>query len=282
MCKLIQVIFICFLGQFVPVQTEIRKYSSKGGFRVESFKNLPKKVTQILMKAANFSVARNTWRTYSTAKNHIKKAEKWSGIKMEIPFTLDMTLTYIAYLRGKPKTCKADTIEKYFSGLRMAHLEEGFNPVCLRVNIVKQVLNGAAQMDVAREKLENKPERLAVTVPVLRLLKQAIKCKNEWPQSKKRLVWAVSTLAFAGSFRIHELLSRDSESYDQTQTLLGRDIKEEKTEIDGEEVGIIIIHLKSPKEQKLAKGVNVDIFSLCTEKCSAPSLLTRNGTKYLL
>ena len=179
---------------------------------------------------------------------------------MLIPFTLDMTLAYIAYLRGKPKTCRAETIEKYFSGLRMAHLEEGYNPTCLRVNIVKQILNGAAQMDMEKEKLENRPERLAVTVPVLILLKQAIKCKKEWSLSRKRLVWVVATLAFAGSFRIHELLSKDSETYDQTQTLLGSDVREIKTEIEGKKMNILVVYLKSPKEQKLAKGVNVEIF----------------------
>ena len=97
-------------GQFMPVETKKTKYSKEGGFRLNSFKNLPKKVTEILMKAANFSVSKNTWGSYSTAKNHIKKAEKWSKVRMHIPFTLDMTLAYIAHLRGKHKTCRADTI----------------------------------------------------------------------------------------------------------------------------------------------------------------------------
>ena len=60
----------------------------------------------------------------------------------------------------------------------MAHLEAGHNPIFLRADMVKQVLNGAAQMDIEKEKLFCKPERLAVTVPVLILLKQTIKCKK--------------------------------------------------------------------------------------------------------
>ena len=91
-----------------------------------------------------------------------------------------MTLVYIAYLRGKPKTCKSETINKYLSGLRMAHLNACYNPKCLRSDIIKQVLNGAAHMDVESEKIRKKPERLAVTVPVLRLLKETIKHKKYW------------------------------------------------------------------------------------------------------
>ena len=73
-------------------------------------------------KEANYSIALNTCRSYNTATNHIEKAGKWSGVNMDFPFTEDMTLAYIAYLRGKPKPCKSETIEKYLSGLRMAHL----------------------------------------------------------------------------------------------------------------------------------------------------------------
>ena len=75
---------------------------------MESVSNLPEKVTNIVQEAADYYVSKNTWRSYNTAKEHIKEAEKWSNMKMEIPFTQDMTLACIAYLRGKPKTCKAD------------------------------------------------------------------------------------------------------------------------------------------------------------------------------
>ena len=56
-----------------------------------------------------------------------------------------------------------------------------------------------------------------------RKLRLAIR-KSTWDIEKKRLVWAVCCLAFNGSFRVHELLSRETRSYDPTSTLLRRDI----------------------------------------------------------
>ena len=250
--------YFCLPGPVTPVASIVMKYSSEGGFKKRHLKNLPNKVSTIIAEAANYSVAKNTWRSYSTARQHILKAGKWANVKMSIPFTLEMTLTYVAYLRGKSKPCKSDTIGKYLSGLRMVHLEMGHNPVFLRANMVKQVLSGAAQMDILKEKIEGRPERLAVTVPVLKLLKQAIKCES-WNQSKKRLVWAVSAMAFGGSFRIHKLLSRESGKFDPSQTLLGRDVSLMEMEPEGE-MEIIVVHIKSPKEQKLAKGIKVEVF----------------------
>jgi hypothetical protein len=90
-----------------------------------------------------------------------------------------MTISYVAYMLGKPKPCKGETIAKYFSGLRMLHLEHGFNPPCLRSNLVRHILTGAKKMDFERERLEGKAERLAVDVGVMRLLNQTIKCMKD-------------------------------------------------------------------------------------------------------
>lgn len=60
---------------------------------------------------------------------------------------------------------------------------------------------------------------------------------------KKRLVWAVVTMAFNGSFRVHELLSRDPHKFDPSSTL------------------------KSPKERRLKMGVAVDVFPTASYLC---------------
>ena len=69
------------------------------------------KFGSIIKTTVNYSVAKNTWRSYETAKKHIHRAEKWANFDMTIPFTLRKTLTYIAYLRGKTKQC---TIRYYW------------------------------------------------------------------------------------------------------------------------------------------------------------------------
>ena len=84
---------------------------------------------------------------------------------------------------------------------------------------------------------------------------------------KKRLLWVVCTFAFHGSFRIHELLSKDVNSFDETSTLLGKDVKLIKTKLDGTEEELLMVHLKSPKEEKLSRGVRVELFSTGTFSC---------------
>jgi len=206
-----------------------KTYLTKGRFGAVRFEGLglPHKITKVLGRAANFSLAELTWRIYRAAFTHISRAEAWAGVQFHLPFTPRMTVTYVGYLLGKPKPCKGETIEKYFSGLRMFHLEQGFNPPCLRSNFVKQILSGAKKMDVEREKLEGKRESFSVTIPILKLLKQAIKCNKKWSLCRKILMLCVACLAFNGSFRIHELLSREEETFDPTQNLLGEGCERE-------------------------------------------------------
>ena len=81
------------------------------------------------------------------------------------------------------------------------------------------------------------------------------------------MIWAVACLAFHGSFRIHELLSKKVQTFDPTTTLLGNDVRLVKTKIDGALEEILVIHLKSPKEERLGGGINVELFSTGTFSC---------------
>ena len=77
---------------------------------------------------------------------------------------------------------------------------------------MKLVLNGQNNMDKLIDTLQAKSKRVAVTIPILKLIK------------KKNLIWTTSTLAFTGGFRVHELLARERKSFDPLVTLLGRDV----------------------------------------------------------
>ena len=77
--------------------------------------------------------------------------------------------------------------------------------------MVKTILHG-------RQHQENTNEK-AMTIPVMKLLKFLL-TKAKMNHGKRRLVWAVACLAFHGSFRIHELLSKKDKEYDPTTTSL--------------------------------------------------------------
>lgn len=94
--------------------------------------------------------------------------------------------TFIGWLKLKRKV-RSKTIKVYMAGLRMAHLCQGFNKVELGGDLVSHVLTGLRKM--------------------------------QWTLGRKRLVWAVATMAFSGSFRVHELLSHVKNRFDPTSTL---------------------------------------------------------------
>ena len=243
------------------------KYSGKGGYSCTAFKSygLPTSIVLALVEASNHSLSKNTWKAYNTAERHISRCEKDTKVKLRMPFGVKETLTYIGWLRSVQKV-QAVTIEKYMSGIRVAHLKRGHMVPALRPDIVRAVLDGAAQQDEIEMKLKNKPPRLAVTLDIMELIHFELSGMN-WDHSKKRMVWMVCCLCFSGSFRIHEILARDQMSFDSTTCLLGVDLTVDKMDDNGDDIGIIKVHLKSPKEQRLKKGITLELFETGTRIC---------------
>lgn len=223
-----------------------------------------------LVTAANYSLAKTTWKSYQTAENHIKKCEKQTGVKLRFPFGNRETLTYIGWLLEVRKV-SASTVEKYLSGIRLAHLKAGFAVPALKPDIIKAIIDGKAQSEKIHARLENKAERLAVTPSTLKLIRHELQ-KSNWPIAKKRLTWLVATIAFNGSFRIGELLSTNESQFDQQTCLLGRDISIENWSQDGESLKLLKIWLKCPKELKFGKGIMVEVFETKTKLCPVAAL----------
>ena len=222
------------------------------------------------MQAANHSLAKTTWKSYQTAENHIKKCEKYTGIKLRFPFGNRETLTYIGWLLTVRKV-SAGTVEKYLSGIRLAHLKAGFSVPALKPEVVKAIIDGKAQSEKIEARLSQKAERLAVTPSTLKLLRHELQ-KSNWPLAKKRLTWLIATVAFNGSFRIGELLATENNHFDPQTCLMGRDISIEKWQQEGENLKLLKVWLKSPKELKFGKGLMVEVFETKTQLCPVAAL----------
>ena len=132
-----------------------------------------------------------------------------------------MVLAYVGWLIAVRKVSAA-TISQYISGLRVAHLKHGVMPGNLKPALIAAIIKGKEHEE---GKLNSKIPRLAMTIPVMKLLKALLTASN-MPLAKKRLIWAISCMAFHGSFRIHELLSRSTHKFDPTTTLLGCNIRQ--------------------------------------------------------
>lgn len=250
-----------------PKATKKQKYSKYGGYSGKAFGNyrLPASIVTTLISAANHSLAQTTFKSYKTAENHILRIERDLGMKMQMPFGTSETLLYIGWLKNERKVA-VGTIEKYLAGIRLMHLKNGYNVPALRPDIVKSVLTGLEQQENVEKRLKGKPERMAVTTSVLKLIKHELKKKN-WILSKKRLVWAICLVAFHGSFRIHEILARLSLEFDETSTLMGKDVKVEKWVENGVQTKVLKIWLKSPKETRKGQGVMIEVFETKSEFC---------------
>ena len=250
-----------FLNSGIPKPvTASWKYSKHGLFTKETFQtdNMSENEAQLLSDMANMGLSGSSHKVYKTAINHLKRCEIQKGINLSLPFDVSKTIQYINYLLHA-RNVKANTCEKYLSGIRMYHLAMGFDAPALRPAIVTLLLRGRENHDDMQSKLDNKGKRIAVTVPVMKLLKRRIR-KMEWSEARKRLVWAVSCICWNGSFRIHEILSKKRKEFDPLCTLLEKDVKLKLLEVEGMKEWVLNIYLKTQKQQRIGNGTNVEIF----------------------
>ena len=238
----------------------MQKYSEKGGFEDTAFLSLgvPAHLAPTLTSASNHGLAATSWKVYSTAERHLQACIEELGRPMAFPFSVGDTLTFVAWL-VQTRNIKPKTVQIYLSGLRMCHFRRGFTDVNLYSDIVRHVLTGLKQANIVKEKKEGWVERLPVTIDVMELIKMKL-LSCGWALGKKRLVWAVATMAFSGSFRVHELLSREATKFDPSSTLLAKDVSNTTVKDGNKSCTAVKLYLKSPKERRLKMGLTVDVF----------------------
>ena len=252
-----------YLGNRKQIKETMAKYSTKGGFTKETFKNLGVANESMCIRLAsksNGSLATATWRKYGTATNHLDRASKELNMNFTFPFDVSMTLTFVGYLikRG----LQADTIESYLSGIRQAHITKGLLPHCLKPDFVKCVLTGLGNLGNSNNE---KVERLPVTIEDLKSFRIELG-KLNLPWQDKILLWTICTWCFAGSFRIHELLPVKETEYDPTTTLTHGDVRLTKVKHNSKIVEVLMVNIKNPKEGK-GKSVVVELFANNTFWC---------------
>jgi len=237
--------------------------------------NLPDNVKSTLAEWGNFGIASSTWSTYKTAERLLMMCQGQSKTKFEFPMTTENVLLFIHWLieiRG----VKEGTVNSYLSGIRQLHIMKGLEAPNLRPDIVKLILKGRKNKDMA-EKRDKGDRRVPMTVDLMKILKENIRTWNQtW--DTRLLVWAVCSLAFHGAFRIHELLCRTESFFDPQYTLLAEHVVQSK---DKEGKGIIHVTLNCPKEQKNGKAVIIDIFESSNSICAVKAY-TRWASRQVL
>lgn len=209
-----------------------------------------------LTDIANHGLSQGTWSSYKTALKALRTCEKEENSRMSFPLGQKQILTFIAWLSKRGLSQK--TINVYLAGIRQCHLTEGVDLPILRTPVVNLVLEGKKHVD-CNEKSGGDTSRLPVTPTMLKILRielgESSMCKED-----KLLVWAVSTLAFNGGFRVHELLAKKSSSFDPFVTLLGRDLTLKKVKINNISTEILQVLIKSQKSDRIGAQVIVDVY----------------------
>jgi hypothetical protein len=238
-----------------PVRGQ-KKYSINSGHEMRMLEgiNVPVSVRQNMARLGSCGIAKATWSSYRTAERMWLMCKSKKGTNIELPASLESILIFIDFLivdRG----LSGATVSCYLSGLRQLHVMRGMEPSRhLRGDLVKLVLKGKKNEDAIVKRRGAAKRRLAVTENIMLLLKEKIRCWEK-PAAEKLLVWAVCTIAFAGAFRIHEILCQLEATFDPDFELLGRDVC-----IHGEGKSLSFA-LKCPKENKSAAPVVVDVFA---------------------
>ena len=183
---------------------------------------------------------------------------------MDLPFNTTKMLTFVGWMiqRG----LKARTMSTYISALRMYHIAMGYNEPVLREAIVKLILKGHANWDAVQKKIAGEVGRLPVTSLVLKLIKKKA-IKADMPGIEKVMFWAVACILWAGSFRVHEILSRTCHEYDPQTTLLWTDVQAKSVNIEGKRVKAIAFRIKSPKVDRVGSGDSIEVYETGMYNC---------------
>jgi Phage integrase family len=189
--------------------------------------------------------------------------------KAELPVSEADTAIFVSWLIETRKV-KASTINGYLAGLRQMHVMKGVEPPQIRSSSMKLILKGKKNAENTASRTGGNQKRLPVTMNMLRLIKEKIRIWNKDDETKL-LAWAVSTMAFHGAFRAGEILAKEERRFDKDFTLLTEDIKLMKDHQENQQV--LVVKLKSPKEDRSGKAVIIEIYETKGTLCPVKAFL---------
>lgn len=247
----------------VPVKGS-SKYGSSGGCTADALYSLtlPREVRQSIAKLGNLGLANGTWKSYKAGQDMLYKCELETKHPMNLPLSESDILFFIDWLH-RIRKLSVGTIRCYLAGLRQLHISKGIEPPVFRTSLVNLVLKGIGNKEGIEKRDKKVGGRQPITINMLLLMKALIR-KLSIPQIDRALIWTICTVAFAGAFRIHELLSKTESVFDPTHTLLTEDVTQ-STNALGKTT--LHIRLKCPKEAKNNAATIVDVFESKSKTC---------------
>ena len=198
----------------------------------------------------------NTLRTNRTALRKVESVESRYGVELTFPWSTGHLINFImgCWRDG----LKPNSIRTYVSQIKSAHLA-GSLPWEPNNYIPGQIMKGMFN------KTEPSRRRIAVTPAMMTsMFLHLHSLKDTWNLHDLRMLWALLSALWAGSFRSSELLSPSESGFLQEETFCWKRLRERGGLVKGKWTNWFEIKLIRPKEfrEGRANGINVELFEV--------------------
>ena len=140
---------------------------------------------KMLVDMANCSLARSTWRAYSTAERAAERCERDLNIALNMPWGTREALVFTAWCIQR--NLASSTIKQYMSGLKSAHRRENLSVEAWDSHILKAVMKGKENTETPRR------QKVAMTPGLMLEIKRHIIGSN-LAYVDKCTIWAICTM----------------------------------------------------------------------------------------
>ena len=252
-------------GKKTPKSISGTKYSRVGGFTRQCLSPTAEGLYgEKLISTANHSLATNTWRSYTSVVNKLKKISLETGVEISFPLNKDMIQVILGFLLTQG--LKASTIQGYMSSLKHAHMTRGSSNPLLEDGFIQQVLKGAKN----RDSLEEAEAKAVVTIPIMGKIWEELR-KINWNIETKRMIWAIATTLFMGSLRPSEILCIKTDEYDEAKSLLWSDVKFLETKVENKKLEFLQLRVRHSKTSKSMPEQIIEIPEVDSKMCAVQS-----------
>ena len=247
-------------GMFVPVSRPGSKFGGDGGVYGDDLMNMyeiPESLREYLVPALNGSLAGRTWKTYKSAYRAFGAAMEAHDMIPPAEVKVRHLLIFVGHCFSQGLA--ASTIRTYMSGIRKIVEARGGSFTEEDLGIIKAAVRGKANTEV------RKPQRVLMSVPMmLKIKKELAGLGRSWAVHDKRVFWMLCTWLFWSSCRGGEMALDSEGEFNPESDLLWEDIKVEEE--------CVSVRIKSPKEAKGTRNVEVELYEVGGNLCPMEAL----------
>jgi len=245
---------------FNPTPSLVPKYSTNKNIIAE--KLLPKNIQQKQKNLLSAAFSASTWNKHNAAINCLKLFEKNLANVDSWPLDIEKVREFTSWCILSKKL-NPQTVKDYLSSINTIHKLHGKKSEINGDFRIEMMIRGAENLRFYENITEK--TRLVVTLPILKIIGHEI-AKSDWEKQNKQVFWTACVIAFFGSFRMGEILSKNEKSYNPNETLLWEDIVFREDSV--------LIHVKIPKTRS-QKGEYIDLFPFTGHNCCPVTTLKR-------